>query len=196
MTKQKKISILPIYAEYTMETGDVHRIFTKEQMKEPIRIGKGCTVGKVWIMRTEDGDALDDAKGCYIQKEDFLKHLEEIKFSHCSEPTDTNGHHYECQDCGKVFSIFDDVEPCTVEKVYMDRKPKEKFYIKLDDYSYAGYEQISEFEFEILSVRIEEALSFDNMEEALEEYEAINNGGMKNEKYKTFGRKAVSIISE
>lgn len=121
MTKSVKVNVIQKVAAYHEESGNVLREYNsvEEGSMEKVELkAEGISVGPVWMLRTEEGDFLDDAKGCYPSEDEALNHLKEIRYSHSSEPTDTEGHSYDCLHCGIHYYVFDEAEipVCTVEK--------------------------------------------------------------------------------
>jgi hypothetical protein len=122
MTETKKVVITSKIVAYDKENGNVFNHFTsleeglkwKEERQYPT-----SSIGTGFFLRTENDEIIDDAKGCYSSEEDALNHLKEIAFSHSSEPTDTEGHSYDCQHCGIHYYIYggEEIPDCTVIKV-------------------------------------------------------------------------------
>lgn len=118
MTKVVKVQVIQGICAYSERDGQV--LATFETLEEALMYQenyKGLRVGPVWMLRAGE-DYLDDARGCYPSEAEALQHLKEIRFTHSSEPTDTEGHSYDCVHCGIHYYVFDEEEApvCTVEK--------------------------------------------------------------------------------
>lgn len=118
MTKNVKVQVIQGICAYSKRDGRVLEAF--ETMEEGLSYQEnyeGVSVGTVWMLRAGE-EYLDDARGCYPSEAEALQHLKEIRFSHSSEPTDTEGHSYDCAHCGIHYYVFDEEEvpACTVEK--------------------------------------------------------------------------------
>ena len=122
MTETKKVKIVQKIAAYVEGRGSVLEEFTTIEEgleKEKEYKEQGVSVGTVTMLYTGEDEHLDDAKGCYPSEEAALSHLKEIAFSHSSEPTDTEGHSYDCVHCGIHYYVYGgyEIPACTVEKV-------------------------------------------------------------------------------
>ena len=117
-----KVKVIEKIAAYQKSNGNVLNEFEtfEEGMKTKYH-SNSIVIGPVWVLRTENDECLDDAKGCYLTKGEALNHLKNMKHSHSSEPTDTEGHSYDCKHCGLHYDVFYEgkLPVCTVEKTVL-----------------------------------------------------------------------------
>jgi hypothetical protein len=122
LTERKKVKTIQKIAAYNKEYGEVYEFFItiEEGLKNKKKYKKEkATIGTVFLLCTEDGEFLDDAREYYSSEKDAFYDLEEIAFSHCaSKIKDSDGVPYGCVHCGIDYSAFyeNGLPKCTVEK--------------------------------------------------------------------------------